>query len=215
MAEHPGVMDPDDYDLSGFCVGIVDKVKMLDPANVVEGDVLIGLASSGLHSNGYSLARKVCMGDKSLDELSAPLDQLEGQSVIDALLTPTRMYVKPVRAVINQLPDAVHALAHITGGGITENLNRALNDKVDALVEVGTWKLPPIVRYVCDKASLSVEEALKTFNMGLGLVLIVDPAQVDDVMAAIAEAGETPMVVGKIVSGTGIVRYQNEDALFA
>ena len=215
MAEHPGVMDPDDYDLSGFCVGIVDKVKMLDPANVVEGDVLIGLASSGLHSNGYSLARKVCMGDKGLDELSAPLDQLEGQSVIDALLTPTRMYVKPVRAVINQLPDAVHALAHITGGGITENLNRALNDKVDALVEVGTWKLPPIVRYACDKASLSVEEALKTFNMGLGLILIVDPAQVDGVMAAIAEAGETPMVVGKIVPGTGIVRYQNEDALFA
>ena len=215
MAEHPGVMDPDDYDLSGFCVGIVDKVKMLDPANVVDGDVLIGLASSGLHSNGYSLARKVCMGDKGLDELSAPLDQLEGQSVIDALLTPTRMYVKPVRAVINQLPDAVHALAHITGGGITENLNRALNDKVDALVEVGTWKLPPIVRYACDKASLSVEEALKTFNMGLGLVLVVDPAQVDDVMAAIAEAGETPMVVGKIVPGTGIVRYQNEDALFA
>ena len=215
VLDFPGGMDPEDYDLFGFCVGIVDKVKMLDPANVVEGDVLIGLASSGLHSNGYSLARKVCMGDKGIDELSAPLDQLEGQSVIDALLTPTRMYVKPVRAVINQLPDAVHALAHITGGGITENLNRALNDKVDALVEVGTWKLPPIVRYACDKASLSVEEALKTFNMGLGLVLIVDPAQVDDVMAAIAEAGETPMVVGKIVPGTGIVRYQNEDALFA
>lgn len=88
MAEHPGVMDPDDYDLSGFCVGIVDKVKMLDPANVVEGDVLIGLASSGLHSNGYSLARKVCMGDKSLDELSAPLDQLEGQASSMRCLPP-------------------------------------------------------------------------------------------------------------------------------
>ena len=215
MAEHPGVMDPDDYDLSGFCVGLVDRPKMLDPETVAEGDVLIGLASSGLHSNGYSLARKVCMGDKSLEELSAPCAELDGVSIIDALLTPTHIYVKPVRVVIEQLPGAVHALAHITGGGITENLNRALNDRVNAQVEVGTWRLPPIVRYACEKANLSVDEALKTFNMGVGLVLIVAADAADSVMAAIEAAGEKPMVVGKIVPGTGIVEYTNKEKLFA
>ena len=215
MAEHPGVMDPDDYDLSGFCVGIVDRPKMLDPESVVEGDVLIGLASSGLHSNGYSLARKVCMGDKSLDELSAPNDELAGQSIIDALLTPTRMYVKPVRAVIEQLPGAVHALAHITGGGITENLNRALNDRVNAQVQVGTWPLPPIVRYACKQAGLSEDEALKTFNMGVGLVLIVAADKARDVADAIASVGETPMVIGEVVPGSGVVEYTDKEKLFA
>ncbi len=215
MAEHPGVMDPDDYDLSGFCVGLVDRPKMLDPKDVVEGDVLIGLASSGLHSNGYSLARKVCMGDKSFEELSAPCAELAGQSVVDALLTPTRIYVKPVRAVIDQLPGAVHALAHITGGGITENLNRALNDRVNAQVEVGTWSLPPIVSYACKNANLSVDEALKTFNMGIGLVLIVSADKADAVASAIEAAGEKPMVIGKIVPGEGVVEYTNKENLFA
>ena len=215
MAEHPGVMDPADYDLSGFCVGLVDRPKMLDPETVVEGDVLIGLASSGLHSNGYSLARKVCMGDKSLDELSAPCAELDGASIIAALITPTHIYVKPVRAVIEQLPCAVHALAHITGGGITENLNRALNARVNALVEVGTWDLPSIVRYACKQANLSEDEALKTFNMGVGLVLIVDASKADAVIGAIEAAGEKPMVVGKIVAGTGVVEYASKEKLFA
>lgn len=213
MAEHPGVMDPDDYDLSGFCVGIVDKVKMLDPANVVEGDVLIGLASSGLHSNGYSLARKVCMGDKGLDELSAPLDQLEGQSVIDALLTPTRMYVKPVRAVINQLPDAVHALAHITGGGITENLNRALPADVDALVYRGgeegpAWSMPPVIPYMVKAAGLTLDEAYKTFNMGVGMSIICAPEDQAEVEAKLREQGFEPFVMGECVPGEGKVTYR-------
>ena len=127
MAEHPGVMDPDDYDLSGFTVGVVDKPKMLDPESVSEGDVLIGLASSGLHSNGYSLARKVCVEGKSREELLTPVEALDGQSVADALLTPTRIYVKQVLGTLKACPGAVRALAHITGGGISENLNRALN----------------------------------------------------------------------------------------
>ena len=213
MAEHPGVMDPDDYDLSGFCVGIVDRPKMLDPEQVGEGDVLVGLASSGLHSNGYSLARKVCLEGKTLEEVTAPVDELGGQGVAEALLAPTRIYVKPVRAVMDACPGAVRALAHITGGGITENLNRALHGSVDAVVEIGTWPVPPVVRYTCAAANLSEPEALKTFNMGLGLVLIVDPAQVDAVRAAAEAAGESTYVVGRIEAGAGVVRYENEGQL--
>ena len=213
MAEHPGVMDPDDYDLSGFCVGIVDRPKMLDPEQVREGDVLVGLASSGLHSNGYSLARKVCLEGKTREEVLEPVAELGGLGVAEALLAPTRIYVKPVKSVMGECPGAVRALAHITGGGITENLNRALNDGVDAVVEVGTWPVPPIARYTCAAANLSEPEALKTFNMGLGLVLIVDPSRVDEVRAAAEAAGEETFVVGRIEAGTGVVRYENEGTL--
>lgn len=205
MAEHPGVMDADDYDLSGFCVGVVDRPKMFNPSAVCEGDVLIGLPSSGLHSNGYSLARKVCLEGRLLDEVSMPLDELEGQSVVEALLEPTRIYVKQVRTVIEACPGAVRALAHITGGGITENLNRSLHGKVDAVIGRGSWPIPCIVRYVCKRANLGETEAFKTFNMGLGMVLIVDPAQVEAVRGAL---GGDSFLVGVIESGTGIVRYR-------
>lgn len=215
MAEHPGVMDPNDYDLSGFCVGIVDKPRMLDPGAVREGDVLVGLASSGLHSNGYSLARKVCLEGRSLEEVTAPVEELGGLGVAEALLAPTRIYVKPVQAVMREVPGAVRALAHITGGGITENLNRALNGGVDAVVDLSAWEVPAIVRYTCEAANLSEAEALKTFNMGVGLVLIVDPAQADAVVRACGEAGERACVIGRVESGTGIVRYENEGALLA
>ena len=214
MAEHPGVMDPDDYDLSGFCVGLVDRPRMLDPESVREGDVLVGLASSGLHSNGYSLARKVCVEGRTAEELSVPVEALGGQSVAEALLAPTRIYVKPVRAVLDACPDAVRALAHITGGGITENLNRALPEACDAVVELGSWPVPPVVRHVCDAAHLSEAEALKTFNMGLGLVLIVDPARADEVRDALVAAGETPYRVGSVAAGSGVVRYENEGSLY-
>lgn len=207
MAEHPGVMDPTDYDLSGFCVGIVDRKDMLDPASVKEGDVLVGLASSGLHSNGFSLARKVCLEGKTLEEVTTPLDELDGRGVAEALLTPTRIYVKPVHTVLGKCPDAVRALAHITGGGITENLNRALGSSVDALVNLGSWPVPSIIDYTCKAANLSQEEALKTFNMGIGLVLIVDPACSEQVCSVLKEAGETPYVIGSIVAGQGVVRY--------
>ena len=195
MAEHPGVMDPDDYDLSGFTVGVVDRPKMLDPESVREGDVLIGLASSGLHSNGYSLA-------------------LDGKSVGEALLTPTRIYVKQVLSVLAECPKAVRALAHITGGGITENLNRALNSQVNAQVDLGTWPVPAIVKYVCEAADLSEGQALKTFNMGVGMILIVDPDRADEVEAALAKAGETTYRVGRIVAGAGEVEYAGEGNLY-
>ena len=214
MAEHPGVMDPDDYDLSGFCVGLVDRPRMLDPESVREGDVLIGLASSGLHSNGYSLARKVCIEGRTEEELREAREDLGGQSILEALLTPTRIYVKPVRAVMEQVPGGTRALAHITGGGITENLNRALPAGVNAEVDLGTWPIPPVVRFACEQANLSEAEALKTFNMGLGMVLIVDPTAAEDVEAALAAAGEETYRVGRIVAGEGEVQYANEGELF-
>ena len=214
MAEHPGVMDPDDYDLSGFCVGLVDRPRMLDPESVREGDVLIGLASSGLHSNGYSLARKVCIEGRTEEELREAREDLGGQSILEVLLTPTRIYVKPVRAVMEQVPGGIRALAHITGGGITENLNRALPAGVNAEVDLGTWPIPPVVRFACEQANLSEAEALKTFNMGLGMVLIVDPAAAEAVEAALAAAGEETYRVGRIVAGEGEVQYANEGELF-
>lgn len=214
MAEHPGVMDADDYDLSGFCVGVVDRPAMLDPLSVQAGDVLVGLASSGLHSNGYSLARKVCVEGKTHYELRIEREELEGESLQDALLKPTRMYVKPVRSVLAACPGAVHALAHITGGGITENLDRALPDACDAEVELGTWPVPPIAKYVCDAAHLDEAEALKTFNMGLGMVLLVDPDRVEAVRAALVEAGEEPFLVGRVIEGSGKVRYVSEGRLY-
>lgn len=215
MAEHPGVMDPDDYDLSGFCVGLVDRPRMLDPESVREGDVLIGLASSGLHSNGYSLARKVCIEGRTEEELREAREDLGGQSILEALLTPTRIYVKPVRAVMEQVPGGTRALAHITGGGITENLNRALPAGVSAEVDLGTWPIPPVVRFACEQANLSEEEALKTFNMGLGMILIVNPDEAEAVEAALADAGEQAFRVGRIVAGGGEVQYANEGGLFA
>ena len=214
MAEHPGVMDPDDYDLSGFCVGLVDRLRMLDPESVREGDVLIGLASSGLHSNGYSLARKVCIEGRTEEELREAREDLGGQSILEALLTPTRIYVKPVRAVMEQVPGGIRALAHITGGGITENLNRALPAGVNAEVDLGTWPIPSVVRFACEQANLSEAEALKTFNMGLGMVLIVDPAAAEAVEAALAATGEETYRVGRIVAGEGEVQYANEGELF-
>ena len=214
MAEHPGVMDPSDYDLSGFCVGLVDRARMLDPDQVREGDVLLGLASSGLHSNGYSLARKVCVEGRTHYELRLPRTELCGESVQDALLTPTRIYVKPVLAALAAHPGAVHALAHITGGGISENLNRALNERVDAVVEVGTWEMAPILPFVCRAAKLDEAEALKTFNMGLGLVLAVDAAAADSVAATLEAQGEVVARVGRVECGSGEVRYENIEALF-
>ena len=213
-AEHPGTMKPDDYDLAGFAVGVVDRGKILDKNKMQPGDVVIALPSSGLHSNGYSLARKVCVEGKTHYELRLEREELDGASLQDALLTPTRIYVKPVRAVLDACPGAVRALAHITGGGISENLDRALPKSCAAEVDLGTWPVPAIASFVCDAAHLDEAEALKTFNMGLGMVLIVDAARADEVEAALTQAGETTYRVGRIVAGEGEVRYANDGKLY-
>lgn len=206
MAEHPGVMDPNDYDLSGFCVGVVDRPKMLDPKNVAEGDVILGLASTGVHSNGFSLVRRAVTDAMSNGELAEPKEELAGKSVLGALLAPTRIYVKSILNLLDKGTD-VHAVAHITGGGITENLNRALPKTLDARVELGTWDVPPIISYVAEKAGLSEEEALKTFNMGIGMCVICKPEDAAAMRSELESTGETVFTIGSIVKGAGNVTY--------
>ena len=213
MAEHPGVMNPDDYDLAGFVVGVVDRPKMIGPEKVKAGDVILGLASSGIHSNGYSLVRKVAIEGKTVEELEAYNQQL-GESVADAVMRPTTIYAgQLIRALRAGAP--IHAMAHITGGGITENLNRALPADVDALVYRGgeagpAWSIPPIIGYVSRLAGLSLDEAYKTFNMGVGMSIICAPEDVDAVTAALKAEGLDPFLMGECVAGSGEVLYRDD-----
>ena len=211
MAEHPGVMNPDDYDLAGFVVGVVDRPKMIGPEKVKAGDVILGLASSGIHSNGYSLVRKVAIEGRSVEELEAYNEEL-GESVADAVMRPTTIYAgQLIRALHAGAP--IHAMAHITGGGITENLNRALPADVDALVYRGgeagpAWSIPPIITYVSRLAGLTLTEAYKTFNMGVGMSIICAPEDVDAVTAALKAEGLDPFLMGECIPGTGCVQYR-------
>lgn len=209
MAEHPGVMDASDYDLSGFCVGLADRATMLDPSQVSEGDIILGLPSSGIHSNGFSLVRKAFSDTLSDEELLAPQEILQGKSYAQALMQPTRIYVKPILQLLKE-SNAVVALAHITGGGITENLNRALPNHLDAEVTLGTWDIPPIITSVIKAANLSEFEALKTFNMGIGLCIIVKKDSLERVKQQLDSLGEPFYEIGRIVSGSSKVVYKND-----
>ena len=213
MAEHPGVMNPDDYDLAGFVVGVVDKPKILGPEKVSEGDVILGLPSSGIHSNGYSLVRKVAIEGKTVEELNQPLEELGGESLADAVLRPTTIYAGGLLAAL-RAGAPIKAMAHITGGGITENLNRALPSHLDAEVDRGgeagpAWDIPPVISYVSNAANLSLDEQYRTFNMGVGMALIVDMDDVDDVAEALSDQGFEPFVMGQIIPGTGKVVYND------
>lgn len=220
MAEHPGVMNPDDYDLAGFVVGVADRPHMLGAHLVREGDVVLGIPSSGIHSNGYSLVRKVAIEGKTVDELNTPLEALGGESLADAVLRPTTIYAGAlIRALRAGAP--IHAMAHITGGGITENLNRALPENLDALVdrhatdgtaadgfgEGPAWDIPPVITYMIEAAGLTPDEAYKTFNMGVGMSVICAADDVPRVREMLAAEGLTTFTMGQIVPGTGIVRY--------
>ena len=207
MAEHPGVMNPDDYDLSGFCVGAVDRPKMLNPENVAEGDVILGLASTGINSNGFSLVRRAVTEVMDAGELTVERAELDGVSVLDALLAPTRIYVKSILELRREVPQ-IHAVAHITGGGITENLNRALNDHVDAQVNEGSWTQPPIIDFVVEKAGLSREEALKTFNCGIGMCVICPPEVERAAIEQLESTGEKVFKIGSVIPGDGKVVYR-------
>ncbi|MGI6033247.1 MAG: phosphoribosylformylglycinamidine cyclo-ligase [Coriobacteriales bacterium] len=210
MAEHPGVMDPDEYDLSGFCVGVVDRPKMLGPARVAEGDVVLGLASTGIHSNGFSLVRRAVTDVMGKDELEKPRDEFDGKSLLEALLAPTRIYVKSILALLKAMPQ-VHAVAHITGGGITENLNRVLPRDLDARIERGSWPVVPVIDYVVDRAGLAPDEAYKTFNMGIGMCVVVAPEKVEAAKSQLESTGETVYEIGTIVPGSGEVVYADAD----
>ena len=211
MAEHPGVMRPDDYDLAGFVVGVVDRPKMIGPDKVKAGDVILGLPSSGIHSNGYSLVRKVAIEGRSVEELERPLPEL-GESVADAVMRPTTIYAGKLMSAL-RAGAPIEAMAHITGGGITENLNRALPANVDALVDRGgaggpAWDVPPIITYCAKAAELTPDEAYKTFNMGVGMSVICDAVDVAEVTEKLEAQGLAPFVMGRCVEGEGKVVYR-------
>ncbi len=212
MAEHPGVMNPDDYDLAGFVVGVVDRPKMIGPEKVKVGDVILGLPSSGIHSNGYSLVRKVAIEGKTVEELNEPLAELGGESLADAVLRPTTIYAGGLVAAL-RAGAPIHAMAHITGGGITENLNRALPADIDAVVYRGgedgpAWDMPPVIPYMVKAAGLTPDEAYKTFNMGVGMSIICSPEDKDEVVAKLEAEGFKPFVMGECVPGEGKVTYR-------
>lgn len=205
MAEHPGAMAPEDYDLSGFCVGVVDRAKAVTGESIVPGDVLLGLASSGLHSNGYSLVRKALVEGKE-DALGLPNTALGGATLGDVLLEPTRIYVRPVLDALRAV-GGVHGMAHITGGGITENLARVLPEGREARIVLGSWRVPPIFALVQREAALPDDEMLRTFNMGIGFVLVCEARSAPEVAARLTAAGERVFEIGTIVEGEGGVRY--------
>jgi phosphoribosylformylglycinamidine cyclo-ligase len=193
-AEMPGMYSEGDYDLAGFSVGIVEKSQILDGSKVAAGDVLIGLASSGLHSNGYSLARKV------LEVSAASLDDSCGDSKLgDALLAPTRIYVKPLLALLEKCP--VHALAHITGGGLPENLPRVLPTGTVAEIDTASWQRPAVFDWLQQAGNIADAELYRTFNCGVGMVVVVPADAAEAAIAELATAGEQASVIGQIVAG--------------
>jgi phosphoribosylformylglycinamidine cyclo-ligase len=202
-AELPGFYGPEEYDLAGFAVGVVEKSGIIDGSRVEAGDCLIGLPSSGLHSNGYSLARKVFFevagygADSRLEEL--------GRTVGEELLEPTRIYVQTVLALRQRFD--IKGIAHITGGGLTENIPRILPEKTAALLEKNSWPVPPVFSLVQKIGGVADAEMYRTFNMGLGMVLVVPPGQAGDCLAWLAAAGEKAYLVGKVAAGNREVRY--------
>lgn len=196
-AEHPGVMAPEDYDLAGFAVGIIDKSKIIDSSKVREGDALIGLTSSGIHSNGFSLVRKVF--DIENADLTAPMDELDGKSLGDVLLAPTKIYVKAIQALLNGGVD-LHGASHITGGGFFENIPRMLPDDLGVRILPNVIPKQPIFDLLQKRGGISDHDMYNTFNMGLGMVLAVPAQQVEQALALLAAAGEDDAVcVGTVV----------------
>jgi phosphoribosylformylglycinamidine cyclo-ligase len=212
MAEHPGVMKPGEFDLVGFAVGVVEADQMLGPSRVQDGDVLIGLASPGLRCNGYSLARHVLANGT---DLGAPAWPGAEVSLGDELLLPSVIYTPAVRAAISATGGAggsgihggvharVHAMAHITGGGFG-NVPRSLPQGLCAVIDRGTWTIPAIFGEIRRRGSVSVEEMARVFNLGLGMVMMVDPDGVDDALAALRGADVDAMVVGEVQAGDGV-----------
>ena len=196
-AEHPGVMKPDDYDLAGFSVGIVDREKILDHEKMEEGDVIIALPSSGLHSNGYSLVRKVF--DVENADLGERPEELEGKTLGEVLLTPTKIYVKPVLAALERAK--VHGISHITGGGFYVNVPRCIPDGLCAKIEKSKINTPGIFRLIEKRGNIPERDMYNTFNMGVGMVLIVSVDSYGEAMKALKEEGIDAYVIGSIVKG--------------
>ena len=194
-AEMPGMYEGDDYDLAGFCTGVVEEDDIIDGSKVAAGDVVIGLASSGPHSNGYSLIRKVL--EVSNADTNASLGD---KTLADALLEPTRIYVKPILALLKEQP--VHAISHITGGGFWENLPRVLPESLAVRIDANSWTMPPVFNWLQDNGNITDVEMFRTFNCGIGLVLVVPADAADNVLAKLAELGELATRIGVIEAKT-------------
>ena len=196
-AEHPGLMPEEEYDLAGFAVGVVDEKDLITGENLKPGDVLIGMASSGVHSNGFSLVRKVF--DMTVESLNTYYDEL-GATLGETLLAPTRIYVKALKAV-KEAGVTVKACSHITGGGFYENVPRMLKEGTHAVINKNSYPIPPIFTLMAKKGNIEEHMMYNTYNMGLGMIVAVDPSDVDKTMEAMKSAGDTPYVVGTIEAG--------------
>ena len=195
-AEMPGMYADGEYDLAGFCVGIVEKSKVLDGSKVKAGDKLIGIASSGPHSNGYSLIRKIIVHSNSTLN-----DSFNGKTLGEALLEPTRIYVKALLSLLDKVP--VHALAHITGGGLTENLPRVLPGGINAHIDLSCWEFPDIFLWLQEQGNVSLADMLTTFNCGIGMIVCVAPEDEKVTLETLQSLGETVFVIGELVESEG------------
>ena len=196
-AEHPGLMKEDEYDLAGFSVGIIDQKDILDKANVSAGDVIIGLPSSGVHSNGFSLVRKV-FDIENTDSLYKYEEEL-GKPLGEVLLTPTRVYVKPVLSLLEQVK--VKSIAHITGGGFYENMPRAYGKNLNAVVHKDSWEILPIFDLIQKTGNIPERDMFNTFNMGIGMIVIVGPADADKAVEILKDSGIDARIIGEMTAG--------------
>ncbi len=200
-AEMPGMYEGEDYDLAGFCVGMVEKDRIVDGSRVSAGDTVIGLESSGAHSNGYSLIRKLLAQSGT-----GPETMLDGTPVFDLLLAPTRIYVKPLLALLRDVP--VHAIAHITGGGPAGNIPRVLPDGLEAVIETDSWPQPTIFDWLQKTGNIERREMLRTFNCGIGMTIVVARDDTDRSLDILRRNGEEPRLLGEIRAGNGGVLFQ-------
>ncbi|MNS38083.1 Phosphoribosylformylglycinamidine cyclo-ligase [compost metagenome] len=203
-AEMPGMYSEGEYDIAGFTVGVVDKSKIINGRSIKAGDTVIGLASSGVHSNGFSLVRKVLLEQAGYN-LQDKLAELDGAVLGNVLLEPTKLYVKPVLELIQQVE--VKGMAHITGGGFIENIPRVLPEGVNVDIEFGSWPILPIFNLLQEKGSVSNRDMFTTFNMGVGLVIVVGEDQAEQAVKVLQEQGETPYIIGKVTEGEKIVTF--------
>jgi len=200
----PDMYGVDDYDLGGFCVGVASKKDLIDGSAIKPGDTVIGIASTGLHSNGFSLVRKVVFELNGLDVFDTIKDsgtELDGQRVGDVLLTPTRIYVKPAMHILDNFRPAVHGIAHITGGGLHENLERIVPEGSRVLIDRDSWTVKPVFQWIQKLGEIEDDEMFKVFNMGLGLVMVLASEQVEAVRASLDEMELENWVIGKVVEG--------------
>ncbi len=202
-AEMPGLYGPGEYDLAGSIVGIVERGKIVNGENVKPGDVVLGLASEGLHTNGYSLARQALLEDGKMP-LDSPLAELGGATLGDALLWPHRCYAPAVLPLLATSPGLVKAMTHITGGGFVDNIPRVLPDGIGVQIDKSTWQVPPLFRLIQEKGGVSETEMFRVFNMGIGYVLIVPAVAAEDALARLRESGETAYRLGETIAGEGV-----------